>query len=120
MTKLIKPPKPLELTKIASGNFGDTHGTDWNGFEIAADGKLYVPCFRRGFDPYQIQGMFFKMQQLDYYERTLRKAQEELKSIKSELVRERVRAEEWRGLFKGLSSLPPSSREHAYSPWCCW
>jgi hypothetical protein len=82
MSKLIKPTKPRTLTRVASGNFGDTYGSDWNGFEIAADGKLYVPFFRRGFEPYQIQGMFFKLQQLDYYERTHRKAQEELQAIK--------------------------------------
>lgn len=88
MFKLIKPVKPKPLTHVASGNFGDTYGSDWDGFEIAADGRLYAPSFKRGFEPYQIQGMFFKMQLLNYYERMHREAQEELQAIKSELVRE--------------------------------
>jgi|CXWL01.1.fsa_nt_gi hypothetical protein len=96
MFKLIKPPKPLTLTRVASGNFGDIHGSDWNGFEIAADGKLYTPCFKRGFEPYQIQGMFFRMQQLNYYERAHREAKKALESLQRELDKERYRAEQWR------------------------
>ncbi|TAJ76097.1 MAG: hypothetical protein EPO42_13235 [Gallionellaceae bacterium] len=45
------------------GDISAIMGKDWEGFYFGADGLLYLPTHRNGFDAHQIRAMFFTVQE---------------------------------------------------------
>lgn len=58
---------------------------DWHGFNLAADGKLYAPMHKRGFDPFQIQGMFFEVQASRYHQNEVKRLEKEIAEMRARL-----------------------------------
>lgn len=58
---------------------------DWHGFNLAADGKLYAPMHKRGFDPFQIQAMFFEVQASRHHQNEVRRLEKEVAELRSKL-----------------------------------
>lgn len=83
------------------GNLRAIGGNDWDGFYLQA-GELFLPLWERGFRPEHIKAMFFEVQELAWHRSEAKRLQNELEAVKAELVRERYRAEEYRGLAAKL------------------
>lgn len=82
-----KPPHSavIALQFHLSGDLATIGGDEWRGFSLRG-GKLHAPFFKRPFDPFQIQAMFFDVQMSRHYKR-------EAERLASEV--ERLRAEAW-------------------------
>lgn len=74
------------------GELSAIGGTDWRGFSLQG-GKLHIPFFRRPFDPFQIQAMFFEVQLSRHYKREAARLDREKAALQQEL--EGFRAAEW-------------------------
>lgn len=74
-------PLPVPCRKLLSLRFdGDASGLlgqDWEGFYFQG-GELFIPGWKYGFNPHQIQGMFFQVQQIRALEAHLVSLQTEL------------------------------------------
>lgn len=58
-------------------------GKDWAHFRFV-DGELFAPGWRNGFDPYAIQAMFFRVQQVRCLESSVRQLQKDLARVQEQ------------------------------------
>lgn len=77
------PSTVFKLLQLRYGDLAGVLGSDWEGFTLGHDGKLYPPFFRGGFSALQICAMFFELQEL-------RHLRHEVKRLTSLLARERA------------------------------
>lgn len=61
-------------------------GAEWEGFHFGSDGLLYVPGWRRGFDPHELKGLFFRMQLVSHLEATIRRNEEQIQHLEQEVI----------------------------------
>lgn len=61
-------------------------GTEWEGFRFGSDGLLYVPGWRRGFDPHELKAMFFRTQHVSHLEATIRRDEERIAHLEQEVI----------------------------------
>lgn len=59
-------------------------GDAWEGFRLGRDGLLYIPLFHRGFDPLQIQAMFFTTQDAWADKRDVNALQRDLAALRAD------------------------------------
>jgi hypothetical protein len=89
----VKPPIAvcLLLRFINWGELSSLGGEDWKGFTIGRqDHKLYLPCFRAGFTPYELQAMFFTTQDAWQDKRDLKHVSSQFAESFAEIARLKV------------------------------
>lgn len=69
-----------------AGDVAGLLGKEWEGFRFGSDGQLYIDCWRGGFDPAQIKGMFFSVQLVKHHESTIRAQNKRIEQLEQEVM----------------------------------
>lgn len=73
-------------------------GKEWEGYRFGADGNLYVPGWRGGFDPQSIKAMFFRTQLVRHNEATIRAQEKRIAELEQDVIEANVAAAKYRNM----------------------
>ena len=74
----------IALRLRLDGDLSAIGGKDWVGFRFGQDGKFYAPLHGRGFDPWQLQAMFFEVQEARWLRREVIRLEREAKTLRAQ------------------------------------
>lgn len=94
---------PGAVARLTRLRFGDNNaevvlGKEWDGFRFGADGNLYVPGWRGGFDPHGIKAMFFRVQLVGGHEATIKALEKRVHELEQDVIQANIAAAKYRGL----------------------
>lgn len=92
------PAAAFKLMQLRYGDLSGLLGKDWEGYTFGTDGKLYVPGWRGGFDPYQIHAMFFNVQQVRYLQAQIEALERREATLEADIAKALEKAVRWRRL----------------------
>ena len=88
----------IALNMRLGGDLSAIAGKDWAGFCFGYDGKLYIDCWRGGFDPHQIRAMFFRTQLVSHHEATIRQLEKRIAGLEADVIEANEAAVKYRGI----------------------
>lgn len=96
------PTAALKLMQVRYGDLSGLLGKDWEGFNFGTrldDPKLYLPCWRGGFEPYAIRAMFFQVQQVRALQAEIREAKRREEILETDIALALNQAAQYRRLL---------------------
>lgn len=84
------PPAAAKIIKFAAwGHLEEIAGKDWINFQIT-NGQFFIPGFKKGFTPGELQAMFFELQELRHLRIQCRNLTAENEQLKTNATKYRA------------------------------
>lgn len=92
------PTAAFKLMQLRYGDLSALGGSDWEGFTLGQDGKMYLPGWRGGFEPFAIRAMFYQVQLVRHLESQVREVKRREHLLEQDLAQALNQALKYRRL----------------------